>query len=220
MLRRTESRPVPDIERGMIAAEGEERVAQFVTVAARLEALQQALPADHFTLEWALASLGPRSSGLIILVLALLAAAPGVSLPAGLLLLVPAAQMLTGRSRPYFPAWIAARPLPSRSFGAILLRAIPALKLIERIVRRRGPAVGPAGQRALGLVILSLTIRLLTNPLPFSNVVPALVIAMIALAEIEEDGLLLSIALALAVLTLSADIALLWEVAARVAGLA
>ena len=33
-----------------------------------------------------------------------------------------------------------------------------------------------------------LTVRLLLNPIPFSNVVPAILIALIALAYLEEDG--------------------------------
>jgi len=183
-------------------------------VAMRLEALQSTLPAGHFTLDWMLENLGPQSSGFIILVLALLAAAPGVSIPAGVLLLVVAIQMVAGRSRPTLPRWIAARPLPSRSLSAILRRAVPVLKLVERVVRRRGPKLARAGEeRVVGLTIVLLTIRLLTNPLPFSNVLPALAIALISLAHIEEDGLLLSIALVIGLLMLSADTVLLWKMA-------
>lgn len=185
----------------------------FSTPAMQLESLNQEIPPGHFTLDWMLAKLGRQSSGLIILVLALLAAAPGVSIPAGLLLLVPATQMVAGRSRPQFPKWIVGRPLPSRSLSAILQRAIPALKLLERVVRRRGPIPGGAGAPIVGLIIVLLTIRLLTNPLPFSNVPPALLIALISLAHIEEDGLLLSIALAISLLMLSADTFLLWKMA-------
>ena len=189
----------------------------FNTVAMRLEALNEDLPAAHFSLDWMLTKLGVQSTSLIILVLALLAAAPGVSVVAGLLLLVPAAQMIAGRSRPHFPKWIVARPLPSKSLSAILRRAIPALKFIERIVRRRGPAPTRAREIFVGLIVAFLTIRLLTNPLPFSNVVPALVIAVIALAYVEEDGLLLSLALVIGLLTLWADLAVLWKVASQLA---
>lgn len=186
----------------------------FGGVAMRLEALQRALPAGHFTLDWTMSNLGRQSSGLIILVLALLAATPGVSIPAGVLLLVVATQMVAGHPCPKLPSWIAARPLPSRSLSAILQRAIPVLKLVERIVRRRRPVLARAGEeRVVGLTIVLLTIRLLTNPLPFSNVLPALLIALISLAHIEEDGLLLSIAFVISLLTLSADIVLLWKMA-------
>ena len=179
----------------------------------RLAQLNKALPAEHFTLDWLLAKLGSQSSGLLILVFALLAAVPGVSLPAGLLVLLTAIQMVAGSPRPHFPKWIVHRPLPSRSLSAILGRAIPVLTFIERIVRRRGAAATRTRERVVGAVILALTIRLLTNPLPFSNVVPACVIALIALAHIEEDGLLLPVALLIALLTLWVDIAVLWNLA-------
>jgi hypothetical protein len=190
----------------------------FSTAAMRLKALNDELPADHFTLDWLLTTLGAQSSGLLILVFALLAAAPGVSVPAGVLVLITVAQMAAGRPRPQFPRWIVERPLPSQSLSAILRRAIPALTFIERIVRRRGPAATRARERVVGGIILVLTIRLLTNPLPFSNVVPALVIALIALAHIEEDGLLLSVALVIGLLTLWADIAVLWKVVHQFVG--
>jgi hypothetical protein len=48
-------------------------------------------------------------------------------------------------------------------------------------------------------------------PIPLSNVVPALVIALISLAYIEEDGLLLSIALLSAVIVLTVAVVAVWE---------
>lgn len=54
-------------------------------------------------------------------------------------------------------------------------------------------------------------LTLLFTPLPLSNIVPALVIALIALAYLEEDGLLLSIALLAAVIVLAVEVALVWE---------
>jgi hypothetical protein len=49
------------------------------------------------------------------------------------------------------------------------------------------------------------------SPIPFSNVVPALVIALIALAYLEEDGVLLSVALLAAVILLALALAAVWE---------
>lgn len=184
---------------------------RFDTVAARLEALQQELPADHFSLQWLTATMGRDSAGLMILIVALLAAVPGVSVVAGLFLLVLSIQLVAGRPRSRFPDWIAARPLPSRALSMILRRAVPALRQIERIVHRRGSIATTVGERVAGLAIIMLSIRLLTNPLPFSSIVPALVIALIALAYLEEDGVLLAAALGLALFVLTADIALLWK---------
>jgi hypothetical protein len=49
------------------------------------------------------------------------------------------------------------------------------------------------------------------TPIPLSNVVLALVIALISLAYVEEDGLLLLIALLVAVVVLTIELAGVWE---------
>jgi hypothetical protein len=52
---------------------------------------------------------------------------------------------------------------------------------------------------------------LMLTPIPFSNIVPALVIAVISLAYLEEDGLLLSLALLNAVVVVTLELAAVWE---------
>jgi hypothetical protein len=52
---------------------------------------------------------------------------------------------------------------------------------------------------------------LLFTPIPLSNVVPALVIALISLAYLEEDGMLLAIAPVAAVIVLTVALAAAWE---------
>ena len=58
---------------------------------------------------------------------------------------------------------------------------------------------------------MTLNATLLFIPLPLSNIVPALVIALISLAYLEEDGLLLSIALLAAVIVLAVELAVVWQ---------
>ena len=48
-------------------------------------------------------------------------------------------------------------------------------------------------------------------PIPLGSVVPALVIALISLAYLEEDGLLLSIALLVAAIVLTVTFVAVWE---------
>jgi hypothetical protein len=48
-------------------------------------------------------------------------------------------------------------------------------------------------------------------PIPLSNVIPALAIALISLAYLEEDGLLLSIALLDAVIVMAIELMAVWE---------
>ena len=61
-------------------------------------------------------------------------------------------------------------------------------------------------------MILSATLVFI--PIPLSNVVPALVIALVSLAYLEEDGVLLSIALLATAIVLALAAGAVWEMAA------
>ena len=176
-----------------------------------LQRLHDEAPTDHFSLGWLMGSLHERSFGLIMLLLALIAMAPGVSIVAGLLLMIPAFQMIAGWPAPVFPRRIAARPLPTRHLAALVQRAIPVLRYLEKVIHPRWPTPLEATKRFVGTVVVILNATLVFNPIPLSNVVPALTIALISLAYLEEDGLLLSIALLDAVVVLTVELALVWE---------
>jgi hypothetical protein len=163
-------------------------------------------PPDHFTLDWLLGRLGKRSFGIIMLLLAVVAIAPGVSIIAGLLLFIPAFQMILGHDAPAFPRSIAARPLPTRQLTAVVQRAVPALQTLEKVVYPRWPIPHQATKRLVGIVVVLLDITLTFTPLPLSNIVPALLIGLISLAYLQEDGLVLSVALMLAAMLLTAEL--------------
>jgi hypothetical protein len=76
-----------------------------------LQGLLDDAPADQFTLVWLLGYLHRSSFGFMMLLLALVAMLPGISYIAGLLLAVPALEMIAGRVAPVFPRRIATRPL-------------------------------------------------------------------------------------------------------------
>lgn len=177
-----------------------------------LQRLRDEAPADHFTLDWLVARLRKRSYGMLMLVLALFAIVPGVSFVAGLLLMIPAFQMIAGRSAPVFPRRIAARPLSTRHLAAVVRRAVPVLKYIEKMVHPRWHTPLEATKRLVGIVVLILGVPLVAAPIPLGNVVPAVVIALISLAYLEEDGLLLSVALVAAVIVLTVMLVAVWEV--------
>ena len=176
-----------------------------------LQRLHEEAPTDHFTLGWLMGSLHERSFGIIMLLLALVAIAPGASIAAGVLLMIPAFQMIAGRPVPFFPRCISARPLPTRHLAALVQRAVPVLRYLEKVIHPRWPTPFEATKRLVGSVVAILSISLVFIPIPLSNVVPALVIALISLAYIEEDGLLLSIALLDAVVVVTLEFAVIWE---------
>ncbi len=126
--------------------------------------------------------------------------------------MVLAFQMIAGRPAPVFPRWIAARPLPTRHLGAVVQRAIPALRYLEKMVHPRCPTPLQATKRVVGIAIMILSARLILTPIPLSNIIPALVIALISLAYLEEDGLMLSIGLLAGFAVLAVDLGVVWEI--------
>lgn len=58
---------------------------------------------------------------------------------------------------------------------------------------------------------MMLSARLILTPIPLSNILPALVIALISLAYAEEDGLVLAIGLLVGLAVIAVDVAVIWE---------
>jgi hypothetical protein len=194
--------------RSFPAAEG--GVVSHETTSAVLERLLKDAPPEGVTLGWVLSHLRERSFGFLLLLLGTAAIFPGISAVAGLLLTIPAFQMVLGRPVPVFPRRIAERPITMSRFAALIRRAIPVLRVLERFIRPRWPTPFEATKRVVGLSILVLGVCLLI-PIPLSNIPPGLVIMLIAIAYLEEDGALLSVALA-------ASLALVVGIAAAVWG--
>jgi hypothetical protein len=174
-----------------------------------LEGLLHDAPKDHVTLNWIIDHLGARSFGIIMLIIALVGLVPGASPFIGILLAVPAIQMMMARPAPVLPRIIAGRKISTPRFVRLLHRVIPILKRMERVVRPRWRTPFEATKRVLGIVILLLGATLLA-PIPFSHIIPAVVVMLLAFAFLEEDGVLLSVALAAAVISLSITIAAVW----------
>ena len=118
-----------------------------------LQRLHDEAPKDHFTLGWLMGGLSKRSFGLIMLLLAIAALAPGVSIVAGLLLMIPAFQMIAGKTAPVFPRSIADRPLPTRHLAALVQRAVPVLRYFEKVIHPRWPTPFAATKRVVGAVV-------------------------------------------------------------------
>jgi hypothetical protein len=176
-----------------------------------LQRLHDAAPKDKFTLNWLMSLLDKRSFGLIMLMCAVVAVLPGVSIIAGLLLIVIAVQMIEGRPAPAFPDGLAARPLPAKHLAAVIRRFLPALKYLEQISHPRWPTPHEATKRVVGVAVLILSLAVTFTPLPLSNIPPALAIALISLAYLEEDGLLLAVGLVAGALVVTLQVYAAWE---------
>jgi hypothetical protein len=168
-----------------------------------LEDLLRQAPKDHVTLGWLLSALHQRSFGVVILFLGVLATAPiGSSVP-GIMLAAVAIQMIAGWREPVFPRFITARKLPTQYLIRLGERAIPVLRYLEKAVHPRWPTAFETARRFVGIAVLLLTAAVLLTPVPFSNIAPAVLVVLIALAYIEEDGLLLCVAFLAAFILIS-----------------
>ena len=165
---------------------------------------------EQVTLGRLLDGLGDRSFGVVLLLLALFGLLPGVSAVAGLLLMVPAVQMVLGRPVPVLPRRVAARRFEAERLARVVRRVVPVLRFLERFIRPRWATPFEATKRVVGGVVLLLAASLLA-PVPLSNIPPALAIVLIAFAYLEEDGLLLGIALTAALVMLAVAAVAAWE---------
>lgn len=187
----------------------------YVPTSAILERLIRDAPADRVTLAWLMSQLRSRSFGVILLLLGVLGLLPVVSPAAGLLLLIPAFQMIRADAAPKFPRRVAARSIATDKLARFLTRVVPPLRYLERFVRPRWTTPFETTKRVIGGFVLLLGIGLL-SPLPLSNVPVGLVIVLVAFAYLEHDGILLAIALAIALALFATAASALWGTIAAV----
>jgi hypothetical protein len=173
------------------------------------EVIRQA-PAEYVTVGWLTSNLDRHSFGLVMLSLGLLAMTPVGSTVPGLILVVIAVQLIVGRAEPIFPHFIMTRRLPTKHLLWLGGRAVRILKYLEKAVHPRWPLTFEVAKRAVGVVVLLLAVVLLLTPVPLSNVAPAMVISLISLAYVEEDGLLLSAAFLAAIILIGIGSAAVW----------
>jgi hypothetical protein len=158
---------------------------------------------------WLMAQLGERSFGLTLFVMAVIALLPGASTVMGVLIAWPAVQMILGHDLAVLPRWIARREIGVEKLARLIRAVTPRLKWVERLVQPRWATPFQTTKRVTGVVMLLLGLTLI-SPIPFGQVAPALVIMLLALAYLEEDGVALLVALVAALCSLAATAAAVW----------
>jgi len=139
-----------------------------------------------------------RSFGGVFLLLAALGLLPGISVLAGLAMLVPGAQLLAGYRAPLLPRALRQRTVDREHLRHLGDLALPWLERLERFVRPRWPALtAPPMPAVVGLLTMGLGL-VVVLPLPFSNLPPALAMLCLSLGLLERDGMLVAAGLALA----------------------
>lgn len=168
-----------------------------------LEELVAKAPDASVDLQWLLGHLEKRSFGLIVLLLGLLVIVPGVATIAILAIFFPAVEMMLGRSTPTFPRFLAKHPFDFQRFKRFTENVRPVLRAIEMVSRPRWTLPHAVVGRLVGAIIFVLAVSALW-PLPLASVVPGMVMVLIAIAYLQEDGLLLLVGIAAAALALLA----------------
>ncbi|WP_439140322.1 exopolysaccharide biosynthesis protein [Roseicyclus sp.] len=164
-----------------------------ITIAQQLDHLVAEAEGDTVTLAWVLDHLHDRAFGLFLLVLALPCCIPflyGVPQIVALPLLFIAAQMVLGRSAPWLPRKLGNRRVATASLAALARRADPWLKRIEAVSR---PRLAVLTRRPLdqlvGLALLAFSASILV-PLPGTNTIPGVGVAIVAIGLLQRDGIL------------------------------
>lgn len=130
-----------------------------------------------------------------------------ISTAAGASLMALGGQMIKGRETPWLPERINNLTLHGKFWRILITTAEKALQVGRRMTRPRlsGLVHGPRARSLAGFIIAASGL-LLAVPLagvPFSNTLPALAVLLVCLGELEEDGLMVLLALVMLGLTVA-----------------
>lgn len=142
--------------------------------------------------------LDERAFGFLLLLLALPCCLPFVYLLpqiVALPMLALAGQMALGRKHPWLPESLHERTFAVRAFKTVLTRAEKYVGWVERFSRPRLlPITSHVGGQVVGLLLIIPTASILV-PLPSTNTVPGIGVAIASLGVIERDGVLVIVGL-------------------------
>lgn len=164
---------------------------------------------SHVSIGWLMDQLGERSFGLTLFIMAVIAFLPGAATLIGVLVAWPAVQMILGHDVAILPTFISRRTISVNRLARAIRFVTPRLEWVERLIRPRWPTPFQATKRLTGIVMLLLGLTMI-SPVPFSQVIPALVVMLLALAYLEKDGVALLAALVAALASLSITAATVW----------
>lgn len=154
------------------------------------------------------AKLHARAWGGLLLIFAainVLPLPPGTSAFFALPILIVSAQMVFGRTSPWFPARLDRRGVKKQELQRLIGKMGWFEVRVERIFKPRLPALtAAAATRLIGLICFLLAL-VAAIPVPLFHVAPAAAILLFGLALIYRDGALVIVASIAAVLSIVVD---------------
>jgi hypothetical protein len=153
-------------------------------------------PEEVIALDTVVAGLEERAFGMLLFLSIPTAFIPGVAgVISGPLVILVGLQLLFGRNEPWLPDFIGRRGPHRHALATFRDRLGPWLSRLERVVKPRATTLidHRIANAFTGLLIIVLGL-LLSLPIPFTNVLFAVLLLLFALALLERDGHLLSAA--------------------------
>ncbi|MCC2604338.1 exopolysaccharide biosynthesis protein [Planctobacterium marinum] len=144
---------------------------------------------EKITLRMLTDRMGDRTFGLLLILLSIFNVIPFVSLFAGILIMCLGIQMSFGRTKAWLPKFILERPLSGPSVAKALLTFEPKIRAIERFLKPRWQFTEAFIVDRINGFIITLLGAIITLPVPFTNLGPALVLMIMGLGLLERDGL-------------------------------
>lgn len=170
-----------------------DEVAPAGGLVAALRVIADEAPAIGMTLHDFTQALGERAFGLLLFALSLPVCIPllyGIPQIVALPMMAIALQMAIGRPEPWMPRRLGERVLSKESLQQMAAGADKYFGWIERIARPQLLLFsGPTAERLVGAIFI-LFIASILIPLPATNTVPGIGIAIASIGLITRDGLL------------------------------
>lgn len=161
-----------------------------------LRAVVDTAEGDRISIREIVEAFGERAFGFVIILFSLpncIPAPPGMNSVFGVPVLLFAVQMALGKRRPWLPRKLMDKTFAVTTFTKIINIAEPRLRWVENLCRPRYTNLfGPRGDRLIGVFAVLLAICVII-PLPGTNFVPSIALVVLAIAIMQEDGVMLGI---------------------------
>ena len=162
------------------------------TLLQTIELLAQAAPEEGFSLREIFDRLDESAFGAGLFLLALPCCIPflyGVPQVVALPMLALAFQMVIGREEPWLPDTLGNRKIDRKGLTQMATGGRKWFGWIEAIIRPRFSVItGRRSERVIGLFLFFFSASILT-PLPMTNTVPGMAVAVTAFGLMQKDGL-------------------------------
>ena len=117
----------------------------------------------------------------------------GISALVAMPLMLVSGQLVLGFQKPWLPDWVLDQPFKQEHSQLAISATIPFLEKLEYFFEPRWPLfTSPEAERCVGVILLFLSL-IIALPIPFGNMLPAIIIVLICLGLIEKDGLIIAI---------------------------